>query len=165
MRIIAKIFIIFDDRFNSLIMKTMTTVFLLTMSLLFTTSCKKDTATICENLLEQGVANSSSLNGEWEFEYFAKTLNGKKITNKENISIEGKWIGFDNNNKIKGGICNALWGEYLISSTNNIAITCGTSTLMLCDTETNEFESRLLKALNNSQCFSIRDNELIIHYS
>ena len=78
------------------------------------TSCQKDTATICENLLEQGSADASFLKGEWEFEYLAKTLNGKKITGKDAINAE-KWIGFDNN-KIKGSICNALGGDYSLSS-------------------------------------------------
>ncbi len=144
------------------IMKTI--IILITLIIAATTiSCEKDTTTICENLLEQGIADSISIKGDWAFKYLAKTLNGKKITNKEAISNEN-WIGFENN-KIKGSICNALGGDYSISSINHISITIASITFKLCDNETNELESRLLKSLNNSKCYVISDNELIIHFS
>lgn len=144
-------------------MKTMTILIISFIGLLSLKGCKKDTETICENLAEQGITDSMSIKGDWEFQYFAKTNNGNKITNKESISSE-KWIGFDSNN-ISGGICNVLGGNYSLNSANNISISINSTTFKLCDAETNELESKLLKALNNAQCFVIHDNELIIHYS
>lgn len=143
---------------------TTITSFLLLISLsIFNTACNKDTTTVCENLLEQGIVDSISLKGNWEFKNFAKTINGNKISQKESISND-YWIGFENNN-IKGGICNDLWGNFSVSDINQISIAINSITLRLCDNDTNDMESELLEALNNSECFVIRNNELLIHYT
>ncbi|NLL29011.1 MAG: META domain-containing protein [Bacteroidales bacterium] len=129
---------------------------------IFNAACKRDEATICENLLEQGIADSTSIKGEWEFKYFAKTINGNKISKKEPISDQ-HWIGFNGSN-INGGICNTLGGKYSLNSSNNISISVNSITFKLCDTETNELESTLIKSLNNAICFVVKGNELLIHY-
>lgn len=144
-------------------MATITSFLLLISFSVFNVACKKDTATICENLFEQGIADTISLKGDWKFKNFAKTINGDKISNKETISSD-YWIGFENNN-IKGGICNDLWGNFSVSDNNQISISINSITFKLCDNETNEMESKLLEALNNSECFVIRNNELLIHYT
>ena len=133
------------------------------------TSCKKDTTTICENLLGQGSADISFLEGEWEFEYFAKTTSGSKIRDKESIP-SGKWISFDIINmggdsvNIGGSICNNLKGYFSLHSANNISITVNTITYKGCGDEINELEVKLLKALNNAQCYIINENKLFLHY-
>ena len=139
-------------------MRTMSSIVLLTMSLLFTISCNKDTATICENLLEQGIANSFSLKGEWEFEYFAYTVDGSKIKNKE--AIQKGYISITDTGSVWFYHTNTIHFSYTLDNSNGIFLT------LLWSTEINprQEEISILDALKNSLCFVIKNDELLIHY-
>ena len=137
----------------------MTTIILLTMSLLFTTSCKKDTATICENLLEQGVANSSSLNGEWEFEYFAYTANGSKIKNKD--EIQKGYINVTDTGSIWLNHANIIHYTYTLDNSNGIVILLKGSTFINPPQE----EIAVTNAFSNAKCYVVKDDNLLIHYA
>lgn len=62
---------------NKTIMKNII-IFLVILLIATITGCKKDSETICSSLLKQGTASASGLKGEWAFEHFAYTRNGKK---------------------------------------------------------------------------------------
>ncbi len=145
-----------------------TIIILITLAIATTTiGCEKDTTTICENLLEEGSADISLLEGEWELEYIAYTPNGKRIKDKESISEKWKWSGsklvifgnISDSVNMGGKICNSLRGYYSLYSPNNISIFITTTTYIYCT-----IEMELLKALNNSQCYIIKDNKLFLHY-
>lgn len=128
-----------------------------------TSGCEKDTDTICRNLLDQGVADSNSLQGDWELKYMAETLNGINIFNEETISSD-KLFRFEDE-IINGGVCNAWIGDYHAYAENSISITVNSITFMLCETDVNELETRLLRAFRNSQCYVIKGDELILHFA
>jgi len=67
-----------------IIPNTIRTIIIILVIATTTISCEKDTSTICENLLKQGIADATLLKGEWEFEYYDYTANREKIkTSKE----------------------------------------------------------------------------------
>ncbi len=145
-------------------MKSMTVIILLTVSLLFSISCKKDTSTICENILEQGIADSSSLVGEWELKSFAYTIYGRTIKEKE--ENDGALLVTDSNQivlRVVGG--NTLSYNYELQNDNHITNTGGGGTLINSPADIAELENDLREALENTFCFVIKDNELLIHYN
>ena len=125
---------------------------------IFNTACKKDEATICENLLEQGNADSTSIKGEWEFKYFAKTINGSKIKNKD--EIQKGYINVTDTGTISLYHTNEIIYEYTLSNSNDITVVLKYSTKVLPPKE----EEDICNAFNNAICFVVKGNELLIHY-
>ncbi len=131
-----------------------------------TISCEKDTTTICENLLEQGSADMSLLKGEWVFEYFAYTPNGKKI--KKNDEILNSWMEIEDICDINSNdtcymyVHSTNWIRYIYTLENNNGIFFS----MNISTEAypSEEERKLTNALANVYCYIIKDNELLFHY-
>lgn len=140
-----------------------TIIILITLVIATTaTSCKKDTTTICENLLEQGSADISFLEGEWEFEYFAYTANGNKIKNKDEIQKGELHISDTSMDTLNMGMAhtNTVGFLYELDGANSITINMQGSTYITPPQE----EIDITFALINSRCYVIKDNELLFHY-
>lgn len=147
-------------------MRTISIVAILTAGLLFSTGCKKDTETICKNLLDQGLADTSMLNGEWVLTSFARTINGRKVIVKEKnngAALEFNAIG-DNNVilRVYGG--NSMYFTLDIISANYMTLHGGGGTLVNSPPEVAALENRLRESLTNTLCYAIKGNELLIHF-
>jgi len=149
----------FDNHIKTIKMKTMTIIMLSLIGLLSFNSCKKDTSTICDNLLEQGIATSISLKGEWEFKHFAYTANGNKIKNKD--EIHKGYINVTDTGTIWLYHTNTMNYEVTLNNSNGITVTLKGSTYINPPQE----ETEISNAFGNSQCYVIKGNELLIHYS
>ncbi|NLL29009.1 MAG: hypothetical protein GX259_09455 [Bacteroidales bacterium] len=125
---------------------------------IFNTACKKDEATICENLLEQGNADSTSIKGEWEFKYFAKTINGSKIKNKD--EIQKGYINVTDTGTILLRHTNSVEFKYKLNNSNDITMVLTSTTYVNPPPE----EKNICNALNNAICFVVKGNQLLIHY-
>lgn len=133
-------------------------VLIIILLMITVTGCKKGSETICSNLLKQGTASVSELNGEWAFEHFAYTRNGKKIKNKDAISkgyinITDTLIYFYHTNTI--------YYIYTFSGSNSLAISQKGSTYI----NPPEEEVVVSSAFNNTKCYVISDNKLFLHYT
>lgn len=140
-------------------MTTITSFLLLISFSIFNTACKKDTETICENLLGQGSASQSILKGEWEFEYFAFTTNGSKIKNEDKI-LKGH-ISVTDTGSIWLYHTNTINYEYTLNNSNSIAMVLKGSTYVNPPQE----EIDVSNAFNNAECFVVKENSLLIHYT
>jgi hypothetical protein len=131
-----------------------------------TISCEKDTTTICENLLEQGMADPALLIGEWDFEYFAYTANGEKI--KKNDEISNSRMQIEDVCEVNSiDPCymhvysvNSIRYIYTLSNSNKISFSLDITT----EVAPSEEEIKITEALANVYCFIIMDNELLFHY-
>lgn len=140
-------------------MKTMTILIMAFIGLLSFNACKKDTSTICENLVEQGSANLTDLKGEWEFKHFAYTRNGDKIKNKD--EIQKGYISVTDTGSIWLYYTNTINYEYALNNSNSITIILKGSTYINPPQE----EISVSKAFNNAVCFVVKENRLFIHYT
>lgn len=131
-----------------------------------TISCEKDTTTICENLLEQGMADPALLKGEWDFKYFAYTANGGKI--KKNDEISNSRMKIEDVCEVNSNdTCymyvfsiNSIRYIFSLSNNNKISFSLDIST----EVAPSEEEIKITEALANVYCFIIMDNELLFHY-
>lgn len=140
-------------------MKTMTILIMTFIGLLSFNACKKDTSTICENLVEQGSASLTDLKGEWEFKHFACTPNGDKIKNKD--EIQKGYISITDTGSIWLYHTNTINYEYTLNNSNNITVVLKGSTYINPPQE----EIDVSKAFNNAVCFVVKENNLLIHYT
>ncbi|MGM0641955.1 MAG: hypothetical protein ACQESN_11105 [Thermotogota bacterium] len=131
-----------------------------------TISCEKDTTTICENLLEQGSADTTLLKGEWDFEFFAYTPNGNKIKNNKEIMDSWMYIE-DICNQNSNDTCymyvysdNSIRYIYTLENNNGISFNMHGSTYV----NPSEEEVKITNALSSAFCYVIKDNELLFHY-
>jgi hypothetical protein len=129
-----------------------------------TTSCEKDTATICENLLEQGSTDATLLKGEWELEYFARTLNGKNYRWEAAPSFQTD-LNF-NDTTFRAGVRNVMYGNYYVDEqSNEISFMSTLITEVGVTEEQGKPEDKYFNSIKNSVCFVIVDgNKLMIHY-
>lgn len=139
-------------------MKTMTILTMTFIGLLSFNACKKDTATICENIAEQGGTNLTDLKGEWEFKNFAYTPNGNKIKNKD--EIQKGFISVTDTGSIWLYHTNTINYEYTLNNSNNITIVLKSSTYI----NPPPVEIDVSNAFNNAVCFVVKKNNLLIHY-
>jgi len=148
----------FDNKIIAIKMKTMIFLIMSFIGLLYLPSCKKDTTSICENLLDQGNANLSSLKGEWEFKHFAYTANGNKVKNQDDI--QKGYINITDTGSIWFYHTNTIHYLFTLDNSNGIFITQNGSTYINPPQE----EISVSNAFNNAICYVIKDNQLFIHY-
>jgi hypothetical protein len=141
-------------------MTTITSFLLLILFSVFNVACKKDTVTVCENLLEQGIADSNNLSGKWKLECFGTTANGNKIKCNEKVELE-IILEFEDG-KVTSKVYNEISGTYQVSSQNSLSITASDITFIMVH---DPLEGEFIDAINTAQCFVIKENNtLIIHY-
>lgn len=131
-----------------------------------TISCEKDTTTICENLLEQGITDPALLKGEWELKYFARTLDGINYKWEDSPSFKSYLTFFDSSKYFETKIINAMSGDYdIIEQSNYISFNSKVITQIGVTEEQAAYEDKYFDSINNSICFVIVDNiKLMIHY-
>lgn len=130
--------------------------------LCFSCSCKKTGSTsqiVCSNLLNRGVADTVLFEGKWGFEYFAYTFDGNGITQNDSAHVLG-YILF-NNGVISGTAMASIKGSYNITSPNNLSIQAASTEYR----ELFKTEKRVQSALNNSLCYALKNDTLLIHYT
>lgn len=137
------------------IMKTLTLLIGFTMII----SCKKDDSKLCANLLEDGVASQSLLLGEWCFENYAYSKNGKNITIKS--EIQNGCINVTDSGKIWFNHTNEILYNYNLINSNEITINQIGSTYVNAPQE----EIDVTLAFSNSHCYVIKGNKLFLHYT
>jgi hypothetical protein len=139
------------------IMKTI--IILITLIIAtFTTSCKKDTSTICENIAGQGGSSLTDLKGEWEFKHFAYTPNGDKIKDKD--EIQKGYINVTDTGSIWFYHTNTIHYQFSLSGSNSINLTQKGSTFINPPQE----EITVSNAFNSSICYVVKGTQLLIHY-
>ncbi len=134
-------------------------VSLCVIGLLFSFACKKDTASICENLAAQGEYNKNSIIGEWKFASFAYTANGK--TNKTIDSIQKGYISVTDTGSVGVYHTNSMYYEYIIEHSNKIHFVLKESTYVNPPQE----EIDVVHAFNNTVCYVVTDNTLLLHFT
>lgn len=146
----------------------MKTIIILITLIVATTiiSCEKDTTTICENLLEQGIADPALLKGEWELKCFARTLDGINYKWEDSPSFKSYLTFFDSSKYFETKIINAMSGDYdIIELSNYISFNSKVITQIGITEEQAAYEDKYFDSINNSICFVIVDNiKLMIHY-
>jgi hypothetical protein len=140
-------------------MKNTIILFLAFLGIMAILSCKKNTTTICKNLLSEGITNSNSLIGEWKFNNFACTPNGKKINNKNNIDIG--YISVTDTGHIWLYHTNSFCYEYVTVNSNELTVILKEATKINSPKE----EEEIAFAFKDIKCYSIKDNKLLLHYS
>jgi len=111
------------------------------MSVLFSCSCNKKTASETTNEPNIIVSKTNNLNGNWKL----VELKGKKIDNEKfNIQF------FEKNRFSAFAGCNNMGGEYEISQENKIKFSKVISTMMACDDMKTEQElASVLEMVDN----------------
>lgn len=137
--------------------KTILFTFLIVVGIIFS-SCQKDTPTVCKNLLKQGSTDLNALKGEWEFERFSYSANGRKIKNdtiiqKGHINITDTVIWFHHTNLLRY--------SYYLENPNYISVTFEGGTKVGAPQE----EYDIVDAFDASKCYVIKENKLFIHYT
>jgi hypothetical protein len=144
-----------------------TIIILITLIIATTTiSCEKDTTIICENLLEQGMPDPPLLVGEWELQYFARTLDGINYKWEDSPSFKSYLTFFDSSKYFETKIINAMSGDYdIIEQSNYISFNPTVITQVGVTEEQAAYEENFFNSIKNSICFVIVDNiKLLIHY-
>jgi hypothetical protein len=120
-------------------------------------ACQSDDEKICDNFEKHGISNKEALIGEWKFDAFGFTVNGKKIKEKE--MFEKGYINITDTGKIWFYYTNTCYFDYFIERNN---IVCRN----FISTNINDIDGKetpLLNIFDNSICYKIDDEKLYIH--
>jgi hypothetical protein len=141
-------------------MKKNNVVFVLVsvIAVIFFCNCERKTSTLCENLLSQGTANPTSLEGKWKFECFAYSADGNKIKDKDVITRGELTI---NDSLITFFHTNSALFKYNSGANNGISLSGDIHTLV----EAPQEEEDVMQALNSAQCYVVKQSTLDIHYT
>lgn len=137
-------------------MKTILILFLGILTL--NSSCQKDTSKVCENLLKQGSSDPNTIKGEWVFERFAYSPNGKKI--KNNSAIQKGQVDITDTGSIVLYHTNQIHYNYFLKDVNYISVKLNGSTYINSPQE----ELDIVDAIEHSKCYVVKENKLFIHY-
>jgi hypothetical protein len=125
---------------------------------LLSTSCRKDSESICEVLHERNTLSDQELNGKWYAKSLLSTRNGESFKNEYKLKNGRLNLSLGNSS--------AVWRNRMdmlsIHGENNLlSFTSLGSTYV----GVNDFEENIFfYVVSNSICYSANDQELFIHF-